>query len=283
MAAAPVLLSGCTASPAESADSGSDISSSVSDVSEVLTSSPDVTEAPTDEPDVPEKTGESAGTATGLNGEQIHGEPAELPPEYGTGFHYTDFGYIAVSDGAVRSAALDELDNTGTGTADLQYTHTELGTKFGPLTLSEADGYLKYGADQKPGLFSQWLTFTGDITLKGWLTVYGDDAEGYLYPGDIYFHPGDGEWSGLPMTADEPSAFYLASDTVLLSNAPALYLGTREDYAIDGLDSIASDTIYEVEITISDPCLRYDVSKSAYSSFINPASLKEIISYKEYK
>jgi hypothetical protein len=284
IAIAPILLSGCAASPAESTASGSDISSSVSDVSEVPTDTSDITEAPKDTSEIPEKSEDSAGEgATGLNGERINGESSELPPEYGTGWRYTDFGYIAVSDGAVKSITPDELNNIDTGTTDLKYAHTELGTKFGPLTLSQVSGMLTYGDSQEPSLFSQWLTLTGDITLKGWLTVYGDDAEGYLYPGDIYFYPGDGEWSGLPMTADEPYAFYLSSDTILLSNAPTLYLGTREDYSIDELDSISSDTMYEVEITFSDPCIRYDVSKGAYSSFINPATLKEIASYKKYQ
>lgn len=284
MAIATVLLSGCAAAPAESTASGSDISSSVSDVSEVPTDTSDITEAPKDTSEIPEKSEDSAGEgATGLNGERINGESSELPPEYGTGWRYTDFGYIAVSDGAVKSITPDELNNIDTGTTDLQYAHTEIGTKFGPLTLSQVSGMLTYGDNQEPSLFSQWLTLTGDITLKGWLTVYGDDAEGYLYPGDIYFYPGDGEWSGLPMTADEPYAFYLTSDTILLSNAPKLYLGTREDYSIDELDSISSDTMYEVEITVSDPCIRYDVSKGAYSSFINPATLKEIASYKKYQ
>lgn len=284
MAIATVLLSGCAAAPAESTASGSDISSSVSDVSEVPTDISDITEAPKGTSEVPEKSEDSAGEgATGLNGERINGESSELPPEYGTGWRYTDFGYIAVSDGAVKSITPDELNNIDTGTTDLKYAHTELGTKFGPLTLSQVSGMLTYGDSQEPSLFSQWLTLTGDITLKGWLTVYGDDAEGYLYPGDIYFYPGDGEWSGLPMTADEPYAFYLSSDTILLSNAPTLYLGTREDYSLDELDSISSDTMYEVEITVSDPCIRYDVSKGAYSSFINPATLKEIASYKKYQ
>lgn len=284
MAIATVLLSGCAAAPAESTASGSDISSSVSDVSEVPTDTSDITEAPKDTSEIPEKSEDSAdGGATGLNGERINGESSELPPEYGTGWRYTDFGYIAVSDGAVKSITPDELNNIDTGTTDLKYAHTELGTKFGPLTLSQVSGMLTYGDSQEPSLFSQWLTLTGDITLKGWLTVYGDDAEGYLYPGDIYFYPGDGEWSGLPMTADEPYAFYLTSDTILLSNAPKLYLGTREDYSLDELDSISSDTMYEVEITVSDPCIRYDVSKGAYSSFINPATLKEMASYKKYQ
>lgn len=284
MAIATVLLSGCAAAPAESTASGSDISSSVSDVSEVPTDISDITEAPKGTSEVPEKSEDSAGEgATGLNGERINGESSELPPEYGTGWRYTDFGYIAVSDGAVKSITPDELNNIDTGTTDLKYAHTELGTKFGPLTLSQVSGMLTYGDSQEPSLFSQWLTLTGDITLKGWLTVYGDDAEGYLYPGDIYFYPGDGEWSGLPMTADEPYAFYLTSDTILLSNAPKLYLGTREDYSLDELDSISSDTMYEVEITVSDPCIRYDVSKGAYSSFINPATLKEMASYKKYQ
>lgn len=284
IAIAPILLSGCAASPAESTASGSDISSSVSDVSEVPTDTSDITEAPKDTSEIPEKSEDSAGEgATGLNGERINGESSELPPEYGTGWRYTDFGYIAVSDGAVKSITPDELNNIDTETTDLKYAHTELGTKFGPLTLSQVSGMLTYGDSQEPSLFSQWLTLTGDITLKGWLTVYGDDAEGYLYPGDIYFYPGDGEWSGLPMTADEPYAFYLTSDTILLSNAPKLYLGTREDYSLDELDSISSDTMYEVEITVSDPCIRYDVSKGAYSSFINPATLKEIASYKKYQ
>lgn len=284
IAIAPILLSGCAASPAESTASGSDISSSVSDVSEVPTDISDITEAPKGTSEVPEKSEDSAGEgATGLNGERINGESSELPPEYGTGWRYTDFGYIAVSDGAVKSITPDELNNIDTGTTDLKYAHTELGTKFGPLTLSQVSGMLTYGDSQEPSLFSQWLTLTGDITLKGWLTVYGDDAEGYLYPGDIYFYPGDGEWSGLPMTADEPYAFYLTSDTILLSNAPKLYLGTREDYSLDELDSISSDTMYEVEITVSDPCIRYDVSKGAYSSFINPATLKEMASYKKYQ
>lgn len=284
IAIAPILLSGCATSPAESTASGSDISSSVSDVSEVPTDTSDITEAPKGTSEVPEKSEDSAGEgATGLNGERINGESSELPPEYGTGWRYTDFGYIAVSDGAVKSITPDELNNIDTGTTDLKYAHTELGTKFGPLTLSQVSGMLTYGDSQEPSLFSQWLTLTGDITLKGWLTVYGDDAEGYLYPGDIYFYPGDGEWSGLPMTADEPYAFYLTSDTILLSNAPKLYLGTREDYSLDELDSISSDTMYEVEITVSDPCIRYDVSKGAYSSFINPATLKQIVSYNEYQ
>ena len=284
IAIAPILLSGCAASPAESTASGSDISSSVSDVSEVPTDISDITEAPKGTSEVPEKSEDSAGEgATGLNGERINWESSELPPEYGTGWRYTDFGYIAVSDGAVMSITPDELKNIDTGTTDLKYAHTELGTKFGPLTLSQVSGMLTYGDSQEPSLFSQWLTLTGDITLKGWLTVYGDDAEGYLYPGDIYFYPGDGEWSGLPMTADEPYAFYLTSDTILLSNAPKLYLGTREDYSLDELDSISSDTMYEVEITVSDPCIRYDVSKGAYSSFINPATLKEMASYKKYQ
>lgn len=284
IAIAPILLSGCATSPAESTASGSDISSSVSDVSEVPTDTSDITEAPKGTSEVPEKSEDSAGEgATGLNGERINGESSELPPEYGTGWRYTDFGYIAVSDGAVKSITPDELNNIDTGTTDLKYAHTELGTKFGPLTLSQVSGMLTYGDSQEPSLFSQWLTLTGDITLKGWLTVYGDDAEGYLYPGDIYFYPGDGEWSGLPMTADEPYAFYLTSDTILLSNAPTLYLGTREDYSLDELDSISSDTMYEVEITVSDPCIRYDVSKGAYSSFINPATLKQIVSYNEYQ
>lgn len=267
IAIAPILLSGCAASPAESTASGSDISSSVSDVSEVPTDTSDITEAPKDTSEIPEKSEDSAGEgATGLNGERINGESSELPPEYGTGWRYTDFGYIAVSDGAVKSITPDELNNIDTGTTDLKYAHTELGTKFGPLTLSQVSGMLTYGDSQEPSLFSQWLTLTGDITLKGWLTVYGD-----------------GEWSGLPMTADEPYAFYLTSDTILLSNAPKLYLGTREDYSIDELDSISSDTMYEVEITVSDPCIRYDVSKGAYSSFINPATLKQIVSYNEYQ
>lgn len=284
MAIATVLLSGCAAAPAESTASGSDISSSVSDVSEVPTDTSDITEAPKDTSEIPEKSEDSAGEGgIGLNGERINGESSELPPEYGTGWRYTDFGYIAVSDGAVKSITPDELNNIDTETTDLKYAHTELGTKFGPLTLSQVSGMLTYGDNQEPSLFSQWLTLTGDITLKGWLTVYGDDAEGYLYPGDIYFYPGDGEWSGLPMTADEPYAFYLTSDTILLSNAPTLYLGTREDYSLDELDSISSDTMYEVEITVSDPCIRYDVSKGAYSSFINPATLKEIASYKKYQ
>ena len=284
IAIAPILLSGCATSPAESTASGSDISSSVSDVSEVPTDTSDITEAPKGTSEVPEKSEDSAGEgATGLNGERINGESSELPPDYGTGWRYTDFGYIAVSDGAVKSITPDELNNIDTGTTDLKYAHTELGTKFGPLTLSQVSGMLTYGDSQEPSLFSQWLTLTGDITLKGWLTVYGDDAEGYLYPGDIYFYPGDGEWSGLPMTADEPYAFYLTSDTILLSNAPKLYLGTREDYSLDELDSISSDTMYEVEITVSDPCIRYDVSKGAYSSFINPATLKQIVSYTEYQ
>lgn len=284
IAIAPILLSGCAAAPAESPASGSDISSSVSDVSEVPTDTSDITEAPKATSEIPEKSEDSAdGGATGLNGERINGETVELPPDYGTGWRYTDFGYIAVSDGAVKSITPDELNNIDTETTDLKYAHTELGTKFGPLTLSQVSGMLTYGDSQEPSLFSQWLTLTGDITLKGWLTVYGDDAEGYLYPGDIYFYPGDGEWSGLPMTADEPYAFYLTSDTILLSNAPKLYLGTREDYSLDELDSISSDTMYEVEITVSDPCIRYDVSKGAYSSFINPATLKEIASYKKYQ
>lgn len=198
IAIAPILLSGCAASPAESTASGSDISSSVSDVSEVPTDTSDITEAPKDTSEIPEKSEDSAGEgATGLNGERINGESSELPPEYGTGWRYTDFGYIAVSDGAVKSITPDELNNIDTGTTDLKYAHTELGTKFGPLTLSQVSGMLTYGDSQEPSLFSQWLTLTGDITLKGWLTVYGDDAEGYLYPGDIYFYPGDGEWSGL--------------------------------------------------------------------------------------
>lgn len=284
IAIAPILLSGCAAAPAESPAPDTGISSSAPDVSEVPTDTSDITEAPKDTSEVPEKSEDSAGEgATGLNGERINGESSELPPDYGTGWRYTDFGYIAVSDGAVKSITPDELNNIDTETTDLQYAHTELGTKFGPLTLSQVSGMLTYGDSQEPSLFSQWLTLTGDITLKGWLTVYGDDAEGYLYPGDIYFYPGDGEWSGLPMTADEPYAFYLTSDTILLSNAPKLYLGTREDYSIDELDSISSDTMYEVEITVSDPCIRYDVSKGAYSSFINPATLKEIASYKKYQ
>ncbi len=284
MAIATVLLSGCAAAPAESSAPDTGISSSVPNVSEVLSDTSDVTEAPKSTSEIPEKSEDSAdGGGTGLNGERINGEPAELPPDYGTGWRYTDFGYIALSDGAVKSVTPDELNNTDVGTTDLQYAHTELGTKFGPLTLSQVSGMLTYGDSQEPSLFSQWLTLTGDITLKGWLTVYGDDAEGYLYPGDIYFYPGDGEWSGLPMTADEPYAFYLSSDTILLSNAPTLYLGTREDYSLDELDSISSDTMYEVEITVSDPCIRYDVSKGAYSSFINPATLKQIVSYKEYQ
>lgn len=284
IAIAPILLSSCAAAPAESPAPDTGISSSVPDVSEVLSDTSDVTEATKSTSEVPEKSEDSAGEgATGLNGERINGESSELPPEYGTGWRYTDFGYIAVSDGVVKSITPDELNKTDTGTTDLQYAHTELGTKFGPLTLSQVSGMLTYGDSQEPSLFSQWLTLTGDITLKGWLMVYGDDAEGYLYPGDIYFYPGDGEWSGLPMTADEPYAFYLSSDTILLSNAPKLYLGTREDYRIDELDSISSDTMYEVEITVSDPCIRYDVSKGAYSSFINPATLKQIVSYNEYQ
>ncbi len=284
IAIAPILLSGCAAAPAESPAPDTGISSSVPYVSEVPTDTSDITEVSKDTSEVPEKSEDSAGGgATGLNGERINGEPSELPPDYGTGWRYTDFGYIAVSDGAVKSITPDELNNTATETTDLQYAHTELGTKFGPLILSQVSGMLTYGDNQEPSLFSQWLTLTGDITLKGWLTVYGDDAEGYLYPGDIYFYPGDGEWSGLPMTADEPYAFYLTSDTILLSNAPTLYLGTREDYSLDELDSISSDTMYEVEITVSDPCIRYDVSKGAYSSFINPATLKEIASYKKYQ
>ena len=199
MAIATVLLSGCAAAPAESTASGSDISSSVSDVSEVPTDTSDITEAPKDTSEIPEKSEDSAGEGgIGLNGERINGESSELPPEYGTGWRYTDFGYIAVSDGAVKSITPDELNNIDTETTDLKYAHTELGTKFGPLTLSQVSGMLTYGDSQEPSLFSQWLTLTGDITLKGWLTVYGDDAEGYLYPGDIYFYPGDGEWSGLP-------------------------------------------------------------------------------------
>ena len=121
IAIAPILLSGCAASPAESTASGSDISSSVSDVSEVPTDTSDITEAPKDTSEIPEKSEDSAGGgATGLNGERINGESSELPPDYGTGWRYTDFGYIAVSDGVVKSITPDELNNTDTETTDLQ-------------------------------------------------------------------------------------------------------------------------------------------------------------------
>lgn len=295
-----ILLSGCAAATNENSASDSQITSAVlsSDVSDVSNvpdasedTSKDTTEVSEERKDTSDtsvvseesKTELNDGSTIGLNGERIHGEPAELPPEYGTGYRYTDFGYVAVSDGAVKTVTADEIYDTNIGTPDLQYSHTELGTQFGPLTLSQINCVLEYDADQKPHLFYQWLTFTGDITLKGWMIVLGDDAEGYLYPGDIYFYPGDGEWNGLPMTADEPTAFFLGSDTALITNAPTLYLGTRENYSLSELDSISSDTMYEVEITVSDPCIRYDVSKGAYSSFINPATLKEISSFKEYQ
>lgn len=60
MAIATVLLSGCAAAPAESTASGSDISSSVSDVSEVPTDISDITEAPKGTSEVPEKSEDSA-------------------------------------------------------------------------------------------------------------------------------------------------------------------------------------------------------------------------------
>lgn len=215
---------------------------------------------------------------TGLNGEKIQAEPiSDLPPiDDLTYYGYSGFGYVAKSDGAVRVITSDELDTLGQERIEPEYAHTELGTQFGSLTLSSVtNGLLLCDSDGNTVcLGSQWLNFTGSATMKGWLMIAGDDADAYVYPGDIRFYPADGEWKGLPLTNDMPSQAWLADDFIWTGNAPVILLGSREDYDFPELDSVSSGKVYEARVTFGDPSIRVNNTElSAYSSFINPATL----------
>lgn len=270
-----MLLSftGCNnQSISESALESAGISSQISETSSDAGST-DTTTTPETEDTAPESL-----NITGLNGEKIQAEPiADLPPIGDlTYYGYSSFGYVAESDGAVRVITSDELDSLGQERIEPEYAHTELGTQFGSLTLSSVtNGSLLCDSDGNAvSLGAQWLNFTGSATMKGWLQIAGDDAEGYVYPGDIRFYPADGEWKGLPLTNDMPSQAWLADDFIWTGNAPVILLGSREDYDFPELDSITSDKVYEVKVTFGDPSIRMDNTEyGAYSSFINPATL----------
>ncbi len=153
---------------------------------------------------------------------------------------YYDFVYLTINGGTLKNQ-LDEA-----------FFRAKVGDSFEGLTLTKAGSVYWLQLDSP---VQSWARFEGDLTLKGYVCIDLDYQGGK----NIYFHPLDGEWEGLPMVWRDPFINIIQAEgeeTEVICNSPFFCLGRTDEYEID-LSPIPTDgTEALVQVTLTDISLR---------------------------
>lgn len=265
----PFTLAGCVPS-SESADISDSLPQTAESIGQTLENTSDSLDASCDDTHIiTDLCGESISLKYDDNMNDIMEKTGSLSRFY----VYEGHGYYIPSDGRVSYKTMlpteeymgnDELDQA-LDRSDFQRINT--GGELRGMTLESAKGVLEIDEKGETRLTRQWLDFSGNITLNGFVYIFAVDEDGgYFGHGDIVFLAEDGEWTGLPFNERYMSLTQWGMDSSFFwaATAPVISLGNLSDYDISSI-SDNQGKISEVTITIGDLSLRNDLNDIGYS------------------